>query len=166
MVAAQASVKSAQAAYWPSLTLSGNTGWNGQNPSYNLNNRASLSLGLSWNIFNRFSREQQISVARSNADIAQAQSADVARQVEANLTTQLAALQAAQANISITHTSVAAAEEDLRVVQARYKFGAATIVDVLTSEEALNQSEVDAVNARFAYLRAKAQIEALIGRSL
>jgi outer membrane protein TolC len=37
---------------------------------------------------------------------------------------------------------------------------------VLTSQEALNQAEVDVVNARFGYLRAKAQLEALIGRTL
>jgi len=30
----------------------------------------------------------------------------------------------------------------------------------------LNQAEVDAVNARFDYLRARAEIEAIIGRSL
>jgi outer membrane protein TolC len=36
----------------------------------------------------------------------------------------------------------------------------------LTSQETLAQAEVDAVNARFDYLRAKAQIEALIGRPL
>ena len=42
----------------------------------------------------------------------------------------------------------------------------ATIVDVLTSQESLTQAEVDAVNARFDYLRAKAQIQALIGRQL
>jgi outer membrane protein TolC len=62
--------------------------------------------------------------------------------------------------------SVTAATEDLRVVQERYRLGAATIVDVLTSQEALSQAEVDAVSARFNYLRAKAQIEALVGRSL
>jgi outer membrane protein TolC len=39
-------------------------------------------------------------------------------------------------------------------------------VDVLTSQEALNQAEVDVVNARFDYLRSKAQLEALIGRTL
>ena len=55
---------------------------------------------------------------------------------------------------------------DLRVVQERSRLGAATIVDVLTSQEALSQAEVDAVSARFNYLRAKAQIEALVGRSL
>ena len=59
-----------------------------------------------------------------------------------------------------------AAQEDLRVQQERYRLGAATIVDVLTSQEALNQAEVDAVTARFDYVRARAQISALIGRTL
>ena len=68
--------------------------------------------------------------------------------------------------IWITQTSVVAAQEDLRVQQERYRLGAATIVDVLTSQEALNQAEVDSVTARFDYVRARAQISALIGRTL
>ena len=40
------------------------------------------------------------------------------------------------------------------------------ILKRLTSQEALNQAEVDVVNARFDYLRAKAQLEALMGRTL
>ncbi|HEX6434076.1 MAG TPA: TolC family protein, partial [Gemmatimonadales bacterium] len=78
----------------------------------------------------------------------------------------LAQLDAARARIEITRTSVVAATEDLRVQQERYRLGASTIVDVLTSQEALNQAEVDVVSARFDYLRAKAELEALIGRNL
>jgi outer membrane protein TolC len=86
--------------------------------------------------------------------------------VQAELTARLAELDAARTKTEITRTSVAAATEDLRVQQERYRLGASTIVDLLTSQEALNQAEVDVVNARFDYLRAKAQIEALIGRNL
>ena len=98
--------------------------------------------------------------------MADAKAADERRAVEAELTARLAELEAAQSKIEITQTSVAAATEDLRVQQERYRLGASTIVDVLTSQEALNQAEVDVVNARFDYLRAKAQLEALIGRTL
>ena len=86
--------------------------------------------------------------------------------MQAELTARLAELDAARTRTEITGTSVAAATEDLRVQQERYRLGASTIVDLLTSQEALNQAEVDVVNARFDYLRAKAQIEALIGRNL
>ena len=75
----------------------------------------------------------------------------------AELTARLAELEAARARIDITRTSVVAATEDLRVQQERYRLGASTIVDVLTSQEALNQAEVDVVIARFDYLRAKAR---------
>jgi outer membrane protein len=86
--------------------------------------------------------------------------------VAAALTGFVADLQAARLQTEITGTSLQAAEEDLRVQQERYRLGAATILDVLTSQVTLNEAEVAAVNARFAYLTAKAQIEALIGRAL
>ena len=78
----------------------------------------------------------------------------------------LSELEAARSQVEITLTSVVEAEEDLRVQQERYRLGASTIVHVLTSQEALNQAEVDVVVARFDYLRAKASLEALIGRNL
>ena len=67
---------------------------------------------------------------------------------------------------SASAVSVAAAEEDLRVQQERYRLGASTIIEVLSSQEALNQAEVDEVQGHFDLLLAKAQIEALIGREL
>ncbi len=165
--AADASVRSARSAYWPSLTLAANTGFNGNNGTdYHLYNQRQVSLQLSWSLFNRFSREQQIEIQESDRDVALATASDTRRAVESGLIEQLAALDAARNQIGITGTSVAAATEDLRVVQERYRLGVATIVDVLTSEEALTQAQVDEVSARYAYLRAKAQIEALIGRDL
>jgi outer membrane protein len=86
--------------------------------------------------------------------------------VLADLTSGIAALESARLRIGITQTSVLAAREDLRVQQERYRLGAATIVDLLTSQEALSQAEVDEINARFDYIRARTQIGALIGRSL
>ncbi|HEY4649673.1 MAG TPA: TolC family protein, partial [Gemmatimonadales bacterium] len=107
-----------------------------------------------------------ITQREADRDVAEANAADARLGVAADLELRLAELDAAKSRIDITRTSVVAAGEDLRVQQERYRLGAATIVDVLTSQEALNQAEVDVVNARFDYLRARAQIEALIGRKL
>jgi outer membrane protein TolC len=165
--AAHASVSSAKAAYWPTLTLSGSASWNGSSTNdYTLFNQRQLNLGLSWPLFSRFSREQTINTRDNAAELADAVAADATRQVSSSLTAQLANLRAAEVRMQITATSVQAAQEDLRVQQDRYRVGSSTIVDVLLSQEALTQAEVDVVNARFDYLRAKAQIEALIGRPL
>jgi outer membrane protein TolC len=164
---ARANVRASRSAYWPSLTLGANTGWNAsQNNDYAFLNQRAVSLQLSWQLFNRFDRELAIAQREASYDVAQATAEDERRAVQAELTARLAELDAARSKIDITVTSVAAATEDLRVQQERYRLGAATIVDVLTSQEALNQAEVDVVNARFDYLRAKAQLDALIGRTL
>jgi outer membrane protein TolC len=165
--AAQAGVRAARSSYWPTLSLSGNTSWNASRAAdYDFLNQRQVSLGLRWNLFDRFDRELGVAQREATLDVAVAEAGDARREVAAELTTQLAELEAARARIEITLTSVAAATEDLRVLQERYRLGVATIVDVLTSQEALNQAEVDVVVARFDYLRAKAQLEALIGRTL
>ncbi len=166
-IAAEAAVKAARAAYYPTLALSGSAGWSGNDRTdYQLFANRQLQLGLSWPIFNRFQREQTIATRLSSLDAAEASAQDARRQVLASLTTQYAAVEAARVRIDITRTSVTAATEDLRVVSERYRVGAATILDVLNSQEALAQAEVDVVTARFDYLKARAQIEALIGRHL
>jgi outer membrane protein len=165
--AARATARASRASYWPSLALSANTGWNGsQVNDYDLLNQRQVSLSLRWNIFDGFDRELTIAQREADQDVADANAADARRAVQADLELRLAEMDAARARIEITQTSVVAAREDLRVQQERYRLGASTIVDVLTSQEALNQAEVDVVNARFDYLRAKAQVEALIGRKL
>jgi outer membrane protein len=164
---ASANLRASRSAYWPSLTLGANTSWNGSRANdYTFFNQRQLSLSLNWDIFNGFDRELTIAQREASLDVAEATAADARRAVDADLTQRLAELDAARSKIDITATSVAAAGEDLRVQQERYRLGASTIVDLLTSQEALNQAEVDVVNARFDYLRAKAQLEALIGRTL
>ena len=165
--AARAGLKASRAAYWPTLALSANTAWNASRSNdYDLLNQRQLSLGLRWSIFDGFARELAVAERAVGLEVADATAADERRAVGAELTARLAELAAARTRTDITQTSVVAATEDLRVQQERYRLGASTIVDVLTSQEALNQAEVDAVNARFDYLRARAQIEAIIGRSL
>ena len=165
--AARSSARASRSSYWPSLTLGANTGWNAAQASdYQWLDQRQLSLSLRWNLFDGFERELSIAQREADVDFAEATAADARLEVQAELTTRLAELDAARARIDITQTSVAAATEDLRVQQERYRLGVSTIVDLLTSQEALNQAEVDVVNARFDYLRAKAQLEALIGRTL
>jgi outer membrane protein TolC len=165
--AARASASASRSAYWPSLALSANTGWNGSRANdFDFLNQRQVSLSLRWNIFDGFDRELAVAQREADLAVAQASAAETRRAVQAELSMRLAELDAATGKIRITETSVLAAKEDLRVQQERYRLGASTIVDVLISQEGLNQAEVDVVSARFDYLRAKAQLEALIGRKL
>lgn len=165
--AARASIGVARAGYWPTLTLSGSNSINGSEQNdFKFLQQRQASLTVNWAVFNRYTREQNIANQTSTAETSDASASEARRQVLASLTTRLAELEAARIRTGITQTSFAAASEDVRVQTERYRLGVATIVDVLTSQESLTQAEVDAVTARFDYLRAKAQIQALIGRQL
>lgn len=166
--AAEQSWKASKGAWWPNLRLTGNWNWNGNNRinNYQLLEQKSLRINLTWPLFNGFTRETNVAVQANNYDVALATAQDTRRQTSAALITRVAELNAAKLRVEIARVSIAAAEEDLRVQQERYRLGATTIIEVLASQEALNQAEVDEVGAHFDLLLAKAQIEALIGREL
>ena len=165
--AARAGVTAAKSGYWPTLSLSANTQLSGsQLNDYDLQRTSNINLGLNWNLFDRFNRERQVDQSAVLLDNAAATLADDRRQVAANLTSQLAGLNTARVRIEVTKLSLEAAQADLRVQLERYRLGSITIVEVLTSEESLTRAEEASVSARIDFLRAKAQIEAIIGRSL
>jgi outer membrane protein len=165
-----ASVWDQRSQYLPTVSLSYNTSsqgftepWTGFYPNRNINR---LTFGLSWQILNGFQREQQQTAATVQRDVAQARAEDARRQVNAALTQQLAALTTSFEQIDIAQDNLAAATEDLRVQNERYRVGAATILDLLTSQAALTQAEVNLVQTRYNYLIARAQVEAVLGRTL
>ena len=169
--AARAQVWSARSQYWPSLTVSYTNNRQGAgSPSFPLFNNYpetfSWRFGVSWTLFNGFSREANQVSASVNRDIAEARAADTRRQVNALITQELAALSTAVEQINIARDNLAAATEDLRVQNERYRVGAATILDLLTSQAALTQAQVNVVQTRFNYLIARAQVEAVLGRTL
>lgn len=169
--ATAATLWSSRSQYLPRLTASYNTSSQGiQEPwqgfdggNRNLNR---LSFALSWTLFDGFQRERTAAQNSVDLDIARAQTADTRRQLGANLTQQLAALFTAYTQFSITQANVAAATEALRVQQERYRLGASTLLDLLTAQANMTQAEVNRVSARYNYLIARAQVEALVGHAL
>ena len=168
--AAAADVSATRGSYWPTFlgTLSGGyTGaewpW-GTSPQYFDN--WSVRLGVSWTLFNGFTREQNLANAHVRRDVAQARANDERRGAGAALTRELAALSSAYEQISIARSNVVASTEDLRVQQERYRVGSATFLDLLVSQDALTNAEVAFVQRRFDFVVARARLEALVGREL
>ena len=168
--AARARVAVSRQTYFPRISYSAGNSTSNAEPPWDHTNPYSkgwnVGVGVSWTLFNGFSRESQVvsaSVARDNAE---ANAADTRRAVNAQVAQQIAALTTAYEKIDIARANVAAATEDLRVQNERYRVGAATILDLLTSQASLTQAEQNFVQVRFDYLIARAQLEALVGHEL
>lgn len=168
--AAQSQVTVARAQYFPTFSAGYSNGYTGFDAPWNSTssyvNNWTLRFSVSLPIFNGFTREQQLVSADVQRDVAVAQAADTRRLVGAQLTQQITVLQTAYTQIDIATANVAAGTEDLRVQQERYRVGAGTILDLLTSEANLTQAKTSLVQARFNYNIARAQLEALVGRTL
>jgi len=169
--AAQADLGATRSQYLPTLTLSYSDQRQGTQwptfPTFNgFSENYTWSFRAEWQLFNRFARENNQVASAVRRDNAAATAANTRRDVNARLTQQLAAIATSYEQIGIARDNVAAATEDLRVQNERYRVGAATILDLLTSQTALTQAEQNLVQARFDYLIARAQVEALLGRTL
>lgn len=169
--AARANLRAARGNYLPDISLSFRRSGSGFDSKFGIGEGQlaysnTWSVGLSLPIFNNFAREDQITRAAVQRDIADANLRDAQLLARQNLIQQLGVLRTAEERVRIQQASVEAAEEDLRVQQQRYNLGASTLLDLLTSQSALNAARSALIQARLDYRTARAQIEAIIGQDL
>jgi outer membrane protein TolC len=170
--AARATRSANRSPYFPTFTLTSGYTWAAGTPAtvspFAGAYAGGWNIGLrgSFTIFNNLTRESNLVTAEANEQSAVARQRDAKLSVTTSLTQYTAALNAAAAKIDVATVSVSAAEEDLRMQRERYRLGAATILEVLTSQATVDQAHVDLVQARYDYLVARAQIEAVVGHPL
>lgn len=167
LVASEAGLRASRTQYFPSIRASGGYDWFNQDPAFS-GGRTSWStrLSLSYPLFNNFSREDAVERANVQVNVNRIEVDAARRQARADLESVLTSLRLAEEQITLAQEAVQVATEDLRVVEARYRLGAAISIDLLQSQAALVQAENDLVAARYDYLVARAQLEALVGRTL
>ena len=170
--ASQAAHKSATTGYFPQISASANYGQNpkttqgfegGGGPT---STSTRFGISASYNIFNNYSREQSLILARIAEDNAEANLRDAKFLAQQNLTTYLVNYNTAQQTIALQLLQIQSATENLRVQTQRYNIGTALQVDVTTAEAALDLARFNLITARLNARTAKANIEALIGRDL
>jgi outer membrane protein len=167
----RAALRGAWTNYLPSVTASYSRGGSGTGAAFSLANddftySGALRLSLSLPIFTQFQREQQVTQSQVARDNANAALRDARLAAFASLTQYLGSFHAAQERVATQTATVEAADEDLRMQKEKYDIGAATLLDVLTSQTTLDQARHDLIQARYDQRVARAQLEALVGRSL
>lgn len=152
-------------AYAPTVRLSGGYDWFSfdfppTEQSWNLRLTATMPL------FNNFGREAAVQRANANRRIAEARARDARLAVRAAVDAAASDVRAAARRVEIADRTVELAREDLRVQEERYQIGAATILDLQTSQVALTDAEIAAVRTRQDLGTAVAQLEAVLGETI
>lgn len=156
--AADATIKQARSAYFPTLSFNGNGGLSRQYgqqdqeilmpPAYASGEVWNASLGLQWTLFDGTRREHEIAQAKAEKAATQAEidslRDEIANQVWAaysNVKTALRQQQAAAALLASADQSYAAARES-------YSYGVRNLLDVVAAQKALAQASAEDVTAR------------------
>jgi outer membrane protein len=169
--AASASLRGAWGSFLPTVSASysrngfGTADQFGFDPT-TLDYSGAVRLSVSVPLFDQYQRAQSLTVAHVQRDNAEASLKDAQLQALEGLVQSLGAFRLAAERVSTQRVTVEAATEDLREQQEKYQIGASTLLDVLASQATLDQARQDLVQARYDQRVAKAQLEALVGRSL
>ena len=127
---------------------------------------SSITLGVSWALWDGGLRELRVADARTRRDVARAIRADIERGARADVTEAYEAYRTAAAAVALSETGLTVARENYRVQESRYRAGATTILDLLDAQVALTQAEADLVQARYGTRLALTGLEAILGRRL
>ena len=171
--AARAEEKSARAGvltererYFPELSIGGTVGRYDSElfPSALKRNQYTITLGFP--IWNGGARELAIARARADRSVAIATRADLERGTAEIMSQAYHGFLTSRAGIDLALIGVAAATENYRVQNARYREGATTILDLLEAQVSLSEAQAALIQARYSTRLALAQIEALLGRRI
>lgn len=164
--AAQAAVSVAKSRYLPQVGLSAGLDWSARGtPVLPGDAGWSVRLGVSIPLFDGFARDESLTRAEVQARTAAATLADTRRALLATAQQLAGQVRLAAQKITLAQSSVAAADEDLRVQRDRYQNGVSTMLELLTSQAGAVAAHTDLVGASFDYRLAKAQLLALAGRA-
>lgn len=151
--------------YLPSVSVSGGYDWFAfefppREQSWSLRLTASLP------VFNGFQREAAVIRASAEQRAAEARARDAVLAARVAVEGAVQEIELAEQRVEVSERTVELATEDLRVQEERYQIGAATILDLQSSQVALAEAEVAAVRARHGLATAVAQLETILGEEL
>jgi HAE1 family hydrophobic/amphiphilic exporter-1 len=157
----------AQADFRPRLDLDAGYGWSVRRPENFFENKFSKwSFGLTLKIpvFDGFRTAGKVAQARADkAQVAQDRIA-LENQVRLEAKDGLDRLRVAKSVLEAADLNVTQAQKALDMTQANYKYGAATLLDVLDAQAALTLAESNRVEALYVHANARASLRYVMGR--
>jgi len=117
-------------------------------------------------LWSNFLQPLQVSQAKATQQDLQESVRARGLQVQTDVSQAYLTLETAFQTIAIQDTNRAAAREQLQLATERYRVGSGTFFELLDAQVAALRAETDYINAGYDYHKARAALEAAVGRSL
>ena len=167
--ASKHALRSRMSEYLPKLQGFGSVSWSdatrGDTLTFDFSSRdATIGFQITLNIFDGFSRERNVTVAKVNRNNSRAALADTRNLVTRDVKTAYSEIEQYKEAKAVAGENVGAAEEDLKITQEKYNLGAATILDLLDAQVSWKQAQVSLISADFDLNLAVAKLENAMGK--
>jgi len=165
---AEQNVTANQSGHLPEVDLVGGYAWERGPVLADWGSRSegwTAGLQASWNIFDGRATAGRVVQAKSQLEQSKLTLANTTLAIEVQVRQAYSSLVEAWELVQATSKSVEQAQEALRLANVRYAAGAATQLDVLTSQVALTQARVNQLQAFYNYSVARAAIRQAMGES-
>jgi outer membrane protein len=139
---------------------------NSQYPFKFTSNPYSLSLGLSWDLFDGFGRETQLENASSGRQDARYRVRAEELKLTADVTSGYTTLIASYRTFQLQEQNAASARSNLQLAQERYRVGLISLVDLQQTRSDFSTAETNRIDALYEFHRSYAALEAAVGRPL
>lgn len=161
LMAAQASLDSAQGGYWPSLNAEGGYSW--ADTDFPMDSAWQAGVTLQWDLFTGLRTKGQVDEARANLMKLKAQIRDQELLVSQEVSQNFLDLHQASESIDTAALGLKQAEENLALAKGRYRTGVGNAIEFSDAEVLLTQAKSVLVQASYSYLQALAALERAVG---
>ena len=122
-----------------------------------------ISATISIPIFSGFSTENQVQIAKVNAENMDVELTELERNIKRNIQKNYLDLQAAEKSLSVNEKNVKAAAENRRIEEEKYSLGSGTLLNVLIASSNYTTARTNYINAKFAYVVLSEQLNYYLG---
>ncbi len=118
---------------------------------------------MNFNLFNGLADLARVRESRAQEAQAQDLKQELEDRIRQQVTEAILSVKTAQARLQVARSAVAQARESLRLVRLRYQTGLTIMVDLLTTEDAAKDAELDQAAALFDTYLSQAGLELALG---
>ncbi len=166
---AEGSMRAARSGYLPTVSLNAGRSWRGLTladyKTLSDNDRYwYVGLSVSFNLFQGFQTQTSYLNARNQVKIAKETLEKTKSDVALEVKQAFLALEESRKATTVAEENVGAAEEDLNLVQEKYRLGAASILELLDAQVSFQTAKSDHIQSLFNYNLAVARLERAMGR--